>query len=84
MTSRAVAERLDAIGELFELRRVEPGGVRRVGSGYLGCDRAPTACDLDHTIPYADGGATHASNLKCMCRTHYRLSNEHLTDRAPT
>jgi hypothetical protein len=25
MTSRAVAERLDAIGELFELRRVEPG-----------------------------------------------------------
>ena len=28
-------------------------------------------CDLDHTIPYADGGPTHASNLKCYCRTHH-------------
>jgi Domain of unknown function (DUF222) len=38
-----------------------------------GCDRAATECDLDHTIPYADGGATHASNLKCVCRTHHLL-----------
>jgi 5-methylcytosine-specific restriction endonuclease McrA len=28
--------------------------------------------DLDHTIPYSEGGATHASNLKCLCRTHHR------------
>jgi hypothetical protein len=28
-------------------------------------------CDLDHTIPYANGGATHAANLKCCCRTHH-------------
>ncbi|RAV09166.1 hypothetical protein DQP57_15625 [Mycobacterium colombiense] len=34
-----------------------------------GCDRPATDCDLDHTIPYAAGGATHASNLKCLCRT---------------
>jgi len=33
-----------------------------------GCDRVAIECDLDHTIPYADGGATHASNLKCVCR----------------
>jgi hypothetical protein len=26
---------------------------------------------LDHTVPYADGGPTHASNLKCYCRTHH-------------
>uniref|UniRef100_UPI00137697D3 HNH endonuclease signature motif containing protein n=1 Tax=Mycobacterium sp. UM_CSW TaxID=1370119 RepID=UPI00137697D3 len=26
-----------------------------------------------HTIPYADGGATHASNLKCLCRLHHLL-----------
>ncbi|WP_438501913.1 HNH endonuclease signature motif containing protein, partial [Mycobacterium avium] len=25
----------------------------------------------DHTIPYAEGGPTHASNLKCYCRTHH-------------
>ncbi len=36
-----------------------------------GCDRPATECDLDHTIPYGDGGATHASNLKCYCRTHH-------------
>jgi hypothetical protein len=36
-----------------------------------GCDRPALDCDLDHTIPYADGGPTHASNLKCYCRTHH-------------
>jgi Domain of unknown function (DUF222) len=36
-----------------------------------GCDRPATDCDLDHTIPYARGGPTHASNLKCYCRTHH-------------
>ncbi len=36
-----------------------------------GCDRPATECDLDHTIPYADGGPTHASNLKSYCRTHH-------------
>lgn len=36
-----------------------------------GCDVPATDCDIDHTIPYADGGRTHASNLKCYCRTHH-------------
>jgi Domain of unknown function (DUF222) len=36
-----------------------------------GCDRPAADCDLDHTIPYAAGGPTHASNLKCYCRTHH-------------
>jgi hypothetical protein len=35
-----------------------------------GCDRPAHDCDLDHTIPYVAGGPTHASNLKCYCRTH--------------
>lgn len=38
-----------------------------------GCDRPALECDLDHTIPYAQGGPTHASNLKCYCRTHHLL-----------
>jgi hypothetical protein len=38
-----------------------------------GCDRPATDCDLDHTIPYADGGPTHASNLKALCRTHHLM-----------
>jgi hypothetical protein len=36
-----------------------------------GCDRPAGECDLDHTIPHAEGGPTHASNLKCYCRTHH-------------
>ena len=38
-----------------------------------GCDRPATHCDIDHTIPYAQGGATHASNLKCLCRLHHLM-----------
>ena len=38
-----------------------------------GCDRPAVGCDIDHTIPYADGGATHASNLKCLCRLHHLM-----------
>jgi hypothetical protein len=38
-----------------------------------GCDRPAVQCDIDHTIPYAQGGATHASNLKCLCRLHHLM-----------
>jgi hypothetical protein len=34
-----------------------------------GCDRPAEFCDLDST-PYHAGGATHPSNLKCLCRKH--------------
>jgi hypothetical protein len=30
-------------------------------------------CDIDHTVPYADGGLTHPSNLKSLCRKHHLL-----------
>jgi len=36
-----------------------------------GCDRPAIECDIDHTVPYADGGTTHPSNLKCVCRKHH-------------
>jgi hypothetical protein len=38
-----------------------------------GCDQPAVYCDIDHTIPYADGGSTHPSNLKCVCRKHHLL-----------
>jgi Domain of unknown function (DUF222) len=38
-----------------------------------GCDQPAVYCDIDHTIPYADGGRTHPSNLKCVCRKHHLL-----------
>lgn len=36
-----------------------------------GCDVPATDCDLDHSIPYSQGGPTHAANLKCYCRQHH-------------
>ncbi|MGB9307712.1 MAG: HNH endonuclease signature motif containing protein [Mycobacterium sp.] len=39
-----------------------------------GCDQPAVHCDVDHTIPYSEGGATHAANLKCYCRTQRRVN----------
>lgn len=36
-----------------------------------GCDVPATKCEIDHSIPYADGGPTHAHNLNCKCKTHH-------------
>jgi hypothetical protein len=40
---------------------------------FPGCDRPAVRCDVDHTIPHAHGGPTHASNLKCLCRLHHLI-----------
>jgi hypothetical protein len=37
-----------------------------------GCDVPADRCDLDHTIPYPIG-PTHASNIKCLCRTNHLM-----------
>lgn len=36
-----------------------------------GCEVPATRCELDHTVPHAQGGPTHASNLKCYCKIHH-------------
>ena len=41
---------------------------------FPGCDRPAMGCDLDHTIPYGNGGRTHASNLGCLCRMQDRVN----------
>jgi Domain of unknown function (DUF222) len=40
---------------------------------FPGCDKPAVHCDLDHTTPHGDGGRTHASNLKCLCRQHHLI-----------
>ncbi|UMB68613.1 HNH endonuclease signature motif containing protein [Mycobacterium paraterrae] len=40
---------------------------------FPGCDQPATRSDIDHTVPHADGGATHASNLKTLCRLHHLM-----------
>jgi hypothetical protein len=39
-----------------------------------GCDHPAGDCDIDHTIPHAQGGPTHPANLKCYCRTHHLMN----------
>ncbi|WP_428342205.1 HNH endonuclease signature motif containing protein [Mycobacterium sp.] len=40
---------------------------------FPGCDEPAVGCDLDHTTPHGDGGPTHASNLKALCRLHHLM-----------
>jgi hypothetical protein len=37
-----------------------------------GCGRPAVRCDLDHTRPWDDGGATCECNLAPLCRHHHR------------
>ena len=37
------------------------------------CQRSARWCDLDHVIPYDDGGPTASDNLAPLCRLHHRL-----------
>jgi hypothetical protein len=43
---------------------------------FPGCLRPAQQCDLDHTTPHGDGGATAAGNLDPACRHHHRLRHE--------
>ncbi|WP_299037863.1 HNH endonuclease signature motif containing protein [uncultured Pseudokineococcus sp.] len=53
---------------------------------FPGCRTPATRCDLDHRIPYADGGPTCECNLEPKCRRHhlakhrYGWSDERLVD----
>ncbi|MBA3781728.1 MAG: HNH endonuclease [Nocardioides sp.] len=37
------------------------------------CTRPSRACDLDHIVPWEDGGPTSTANLAALCRRHHRL-----------
>ena len=41
------------------------------------CTRPAEACDMDHVIPYAEGGPTASDNLAPLCRRHHRLKTHH-------
>ncbi len=40
---------------------------------YPHCTRPTESCDLDHVVPYTDGGETSAGNLAPTCRGHHRM-----------
>ncbi|MHA7275672.1 HNH endonuclease [Arthrobacter sp. Hz1] len=41
-----------------------------------GCNRPAPACDIDHTIPWHQGGTTSYDNLAALCRRHHMLKTE--------
>jgi hypothetical protein len=46
--------------------------LRDVTCRWPGCERPAHSCDLDHAIPWPNGGTT-AENLLALCRRHHRL-----------
>ncbi|MGA5466299.1 DUF222 domain-containing protein [Mycobacterium sp. NPDC050041] len=46
---------------------------RDMGCRFPGCDVPAFSTDIDHTVPYSQGGPTQASNLKCLCRLHHLI-----------
>ncbi|MBO0825735.1 MAG: HNH endonuclease, partial [Actinobacteria bacterium] len=59
-------------------RYVPPGSLRHLvmirqrTCAAPGCRWPARRCDLDHTIPYEDGGLTCECNLASLCRRHHR------------
>lgn len=41
-----------------------------------GCSRLARGCDLDHTIPWSEGGETSATNLAHLCSKHHHLKHD--------
>ena len=41
------------------------------------CTRPADKCDLDHVIPFSEGGPTASDNLAPLCRRHHRLKTHH-------
>lgn len=46
------------------------------GCIYPGCDRPATKCQLDHRVPFGDGGPTTPSNLFCLCQRHHNVKTD--------
>jgi hypothetical protein len=60
--------------------------VRQRRCSFPGCRRPARQCDLDHTIPYDDGGKTCECNLAPLCRRHHQCKQApgwHLTQNQP-
>ncbi|WP_159440579.1 HNH endonuclease signature motif containing protein [Tersicoccus phoenicis] len=42
---------------------------------FPGCRRSAATCDIDHVVPWADGGETTPQNLGHACRKHHVLKH---------
>ncbi len=51
--------------------------VRQRTCSFPGCRRPARRCDLDHTVPYDQGGATCECNIAPLCRRHHQAKQAH-------
>ncbi|WP_049822311.1 DUF222 domain-containing protein [Arthrobacter sp. H41] len=52
---------------------------------FPGCSRAAPRCEVDHSVPWSQGGATDHRNLSSLCAKHHRfksITSWNLTDNA--
>lgn len=69
-------------GEVLGVDRYRPSEqmrrhlrVRDEHCRFPGCRMPARACDVDHTVDHAHGGATSVSNLAHLCRRHHTLKH---------
>ncbi len=43
---------------------------------YLNCNRQARLCDLEHAIPWEEGGHTNEANLNAICSRHHHAKHE--------
>lgn len=43
---------------------------------YPGCNRPAQSCQLDHRIPFDEGGETCVDNLHCLCQKHHNVKTD--------
>lgn len=46
------------------------------------CDQPAEDCEIDHVIPWEDGGETTQANGRCLCRYHHRWRHRRRTQPA--
>ena len=40
---------------------------------FIGCAQPARRCDLDHAVPWEEGGETSPENMGALCRRHHQL-----------
>lgn len=68
--------RLDTYRPSKRLRRLL--GARDQHCRWPGCRRRVAKCDVDHTIPFEEGGKTCSGNLEALCKRHHTLKHASL------
>ena len=72
-----IAESSTAAYEIPETYKAFVKG-RDGGCRFPGCGAAPERCDIDHVVPFGDGGPTTPENLQCLCRRCHNLKTDRM------